>query len=102
MKVRPDRSAVAVVLTSGGFPSAFESGHTISGIERAGCVPGTHVFHNCTEVGKPLLDCPTPTSRKSGGYASRRSSSGALHIDPSNYAVVTAGGPVLTVTAVGR
>merc|ERR1719453_2505046 len=45
MKVREDKSVVAVVMTSGGFPAAFESGYPISGIERARCVPGTHVFH---------------------------------------------------------
>lgn len=100
MKVRQDRSVVAVVMTSGGFPGAFQTGHTISGVDRARCVPGTHVFHNCTE---PSSGPSTSSAlqRNSSNFQKRRSVSGIIE-QPCMYSVVTSGGPVLTVAAVGK
>ena len=38
-------SAVCVVLASGGYPGAYESGKKISGLEEAGRVEGVTIFH---------------------------------------------------------
>ena len=38
-------SAVCVVLASGGYPSAYEVGKAISGLESAAGVPGVKIFH---------------------------------------------------------
>merc|ERR1719210_1293831 len=48
LRVRPDTSVVAVVMASGGYPGKFKTGFTISGLDRALCVPGVHVFHGST------------------------------------------------------
>lgn len=63
------RPAVCVVMCSGGYPGAYESGKEIFGAEEAGRLPDTMVFHAGT--------------RKSGDK------------------IVTAGGRVLGVTALG-
>ena len=63
------RSAVTVVLSSGGYPGAFTRGHPIEGISDANAMDGVTVFH----AGTALV----------GGK------------------VVTAGGRVLSVTALG-
>ncbi|MBI4611043.1 MAG: phosphoribosylamine--glycine ligase [Candidatus Rokubacteria bacterium] len=62
-------AAVCVVLASGGYPGAYESGKTIAGIEEAEALAGVTVFHAGTAVKDSLL--------------------------------VTAGGRVLGVTALG-
>ena len=66
---RPDAS-VCVVMASGGYPGAYETGRPISGVEEAEAVPGVAVFH-------------AGTARRDG-------------------ALVTAGGRVLGVQALGR
>lgn len=62
-------SAVTVVLASGGYPGAYQTGKPITGLEAAGAQPGVVVFH--------------------AGTATRDGE------------VVTAGGRVLAVSAVG-
>ncbi len=44
------RSAVTVVLASGGYPGAFYRGFRIQGVDRAEAVPGVHVFHAGTAL----------------------------------------------------
>jgi phosphoribosylamine--glycine ligase len=39
------RTAVCVVLASGGYPGKVETGHAITGIEKARALPGALVFH---------------------------------------------------------
>jgi phosphoribosylamine---glycine ligase len=63
------QSSVCVVMTSAGYPGAYETGRAITGVEAAAALPGVNVFH----AGTALVD-------------------GAL---------VTAGGRVLGVQAVG-
>ena len=63
------QSSVCVVMTSAGYPGAYETGRAITGVEAAAGLPGVNVFH----AGTALAD-------------------GAL---------VTAGGRVLGVQAVG-
>jgi len=63
------KSSVCVVMTSAGYPGAYETGRAITGVEAAAALPGVNVFH----AGTALAD-------------------GAL---------VTAGGRVLGVQAVG-
>jgi phosphoribosylamine--glycine ligase len=41
--------SVCVVLASGGYPGAVESGKIISGLAEAGAVPGVKVFHSGTK-----------------------------------------------------
>jgi phosphoribosylamine--glycine ligase len=43
-RTHPDRH-VGVVLASGGYPGAFESGKVISGLDEAAALPGTVIFH---------------------------------------------------------
>ncbi|MEX2422056.1 MAG: phosphoribosylamine--glycine ligase, partial [Actinomycetota bacterium] len=64
----PD-ACVTVVLASGGYPGAYETGFDISGLEEAGAAEGVIVFHSGTAQGQGR--------------------------------VVTAGGRVLSVSAVG-
>jgi len=64
-----DRSAVCVVMCSGGYPGKYETGKPINGLEDAAKLPDVKVFHAGTEV--------------------------------ANGRVVTAGGRVLAVTALG-
>jgi phosphoribosylamine--glycine ligase len=65
------RPAVCVVLASGGYPDKPRKGVPISGLEEAAAVDGAVVFHAGTAI------------------------------DPASGRVVTAGGRVLSVTAVG-
>ena len=44
MKWKTD-AALGVVMASGGYPEAFESGKAISGLEAADALPGVKVFH---------------------------------------------------------
>merc|ERR1719491_1696134 len=37
-------------MASGGYPGNFKKGDPVSGIERALCVPGAHIFQTGTEV----------------------------------------------------
>lgn len=64
-----DKAAVCVVMASGGYPVAYESGKEIHGLEEAGAMDGVAVFH-------------AGTKEKDGK-------------------IVTAGGRVLGVTALG-
>ena len=43
-----DDAAVCVVMTSGGYPGAFEKGAVIRGLEEAEAVPQALVFHAAT------------------------------------------------------
>lgn len=65
-----DKAAVCVVLASGGYPEHYPQGYPISGLDEAGKLPETVVFHAGTKI--------------------------------SDGSVVTAGGRVLGVTAVGK
>jgi phosphoribosylamine--glycine ligase len=40
--------AVCVVLSSGGYPSSFEAGKKISGLDQAASKPGVKIFHSAT------------------------------------------------------
>jgi phosphoribosylamine--glycine ligase len=51
--VRPtlrDEAAVTVVLASGGYPGAYETGFPIGGLDDAAAVPGATVFHAGTAL----------------------------------------------------
>jgi phosphoribosylamine--glycine ligase len=65
-----DDACVGVVLASGGYPGAYETGRRIDGLDEARSMDGVQVFH-------------AGTARREGR-------------------VVTSGGRVLTVSAVGR
>lgn len=49
MKIDP-RPTVCVVMASGGYPGSYEKGIEMSGLERAGEVPGVVVFHAGTDL----------------------------------------------------
>lgn len=63
------RSAVCVVMASGGYPESYEKGKVISGLDEANAMPGVTVFHAGTKL--------------------------------ANGDIVTSGGRVLGVTALG-
>jgi phosphoribosylamine--glycine ligase len=44
-------STVGVVLASGGYPDAYQTGKPIEGLEQAGSVPGVTLFHAGTALG---------------------------------------------------
>lgn len=43
-------TVVTVVMASGGYPGAYETGHTISGLDDAGSVDGAFVYHAGTRA----------------------------------------------------
>ena len=45
-----DQSSVCVVVASGGYPSSYEKGKPISGLEAADAIPGVKVFHAGTKI----------------------------------------------------
>lgn len=65
-----DKAAVCVVMASGGYPESYKNGYVISGLDKAGAMADTVVFHAGTKI--------------------------------SDGNVVTAGGRVLGVTAIGK
>eukprot|EP00746_Dinoflagellata_sp_MGD_P159156 gnl/MRDRNA2_/MRDRNA2_86637_c1_seq1.p1 gnl/MRDRNA2_/MRDRNA2_86637_c1~~gnl/MRDRNA2_/MRDRNA2_86637_c1_seq1.p1 ORF type:complete len:1759 (+),score=330.12 gnl/MRDRNA2_/MRDRNA2_86637_c1_seq1:114-5390(+) len=92
MQQKPEMSAVTVVMASGGYPNSYQTGYSISGIDRASCVPGAIVFHAGTRDAELIPD-GAMTSSKLKRSASATSTTPGL---------VTSGGRVLAVTATGR
>lgn len=45
-----DKAAVCVVLASGGYPESYKNGYPISGLDKAGALPDTVVFHAGTKI----------------------------------------------------
>ena len=45
-----DKAAVCVVLASGGYPKSYKNGYPISGLDEAGALPDTVVFHAGTKI----------------------------------------------------
>lgn len=99
VRVLPKTSAVAVVMASGGYPGPYESGHTISGLDRARCVPGITIFHAGTKSATGFNTPPAPDSSRTKllRRSSRSWSSACQQTLTSEL-----GGRVLAVTAVGR
>ncbi len=50
-KINP-KSAVCVVMASGGYPGKYQSGHEITGLDKAAGQPDTQVFHAGTAMKK--------------------------------------------------
>jgi phosphoribosylamine--glycine ligase len=80
-----DSAAVCVVLASAGYPESPRTGDPIAGLDRAAAVDGVTVFHAGT-ARAAAADPPGPTAGPTG--------------EPG--AIVTAGGRVLGVTALGE
>lgn len=81
-----ERAAVTVVLAAGGYPSAPRTGDPIAGLEAAAAVPGVSVFYaGVTRAGTGGATGGGPGGPADGGEG-----------------LVTAGGRVLNVTALGR
>jgi len=99
--VRPNTSVVAVVMASGGYPGTFQRGHAVSGIDRALCVPGVHVFHTGTSLEEGLA---SSTPKAGARRVMRRSSFSNVASNDASWSqrVTTCGGRVLTVAAVAR
>lgn len=45
-----DKATVCVVLASGGYPESYKNGYPISGLDKAGALPDTVVFHAGTKI----------------------------------------------------
>jgi len=103
LSVNKDKSSVAVVMASGGYPGNFQRGHVISGLDRALCVPGAHVFHTGTTM-EDVTETDARRVRTPSGSHFKRSLSSSFHntLPCLSQAVTTCGGRVLTVAAVGR
>jgi phosphoribosylamine--glycine ligase len=78
------QAAVCVVMAAPGYPGGYPTGATIEGLDAAAAVEGVTVFH----AGTRAVDAGPPP--KDGGAEGRVSGR-----------IVTAGGRVLGVTAVG-
>ncbi|HUR37118.1 MAG TPA: phosphoribosylamine--glycine ligase [Terriglobales bacterium] len=78
---------VCIVLASGGYPAAFETGKPITGIDEANAVEGVKVFHAGTRLSE------TQDNADLAANAAARPSA------RESEAIVTAGGRVLSVTA---
>jgi len=99
VQVSPQMNAVTVVMASEGYPGSYEVGKKITGLERAACVPGVTVFHAGTRsVVRGSLSTGTTSLRSPLNMLLKRSQS----FGSMTPAVVTSGGRVLAVTAVGR
>ncbi len=44
-----DKASLAVVISSGGYPGAFEKGHVVTGLDSCKDTPDVHVFHAGTD-----------------------------------------------------
>merc|ERR1719326_2391264 len=60
---KPKLTAVTVVMASGGYPNSYQTGYSISGIDRANCVPGAIVFHAGTKDGETQPDAGVSPSK---------------------------------------
>mmetsp|Transcript_102720 Transcript_102720/g.296944 ORF Transcript_102720/g.296944 Transcript_102720/m.296944 type:complete len:1772 (-) Transcript_102720:74-5389(-) len=107
LAVRPNLSVVAVVMASAGYPNTPAGSYrrnAITGLERALCVPGAHVFHTGTTVEETTVDSSNSGRRRSMSLQRGLSTS----LTPGGYVpmlahrVSTSGGRVLTVAAVAR
>lgn len=98
--LRENNSSVAVVMASEGYPGPFERGQPISGLERALCVPGACVFHTGTavEASDETVRPMTPV----GSHRHSRPLVGSSYRAGASDRLLTCGGRVLTVTALGR
>merc|ERR1719191_2590830 len=85
---KPETNAVTVVMASGGYPNSYQTGYSISGIDRANCVPGAIVFHAGTKDAE---------IRPEGSVSPQK-----LKRPAATQGLVTSGGRVLAVTATGR
>jgi len=82
-----EKTSVCVVLASGGYPEKYEKGIPISGIEKVDQLENAYVFHAGTKFRTPIL----------------RQSSGSVpsEVEAPNSELITSGGRVLGVTALG-
>jgi len=98
VRVLPNTSAVSVVLASGGYPGSYKSGHEISGLDRARCVPGVRIFHAGTKT-KETLDMAevgrTPSGTNAMKRMFRRHSDMIANASSKVPTVITSGGRVL-------
>jgi len=95
VKILPNASAVSVVMASEGYPGKYETGHMISGLERARCVPGVSVFHAGTRLG-------AAAEGASRGTTAEAELKRLIRKVARTETILTSGGRVLTVTAMGR
>ncbi|HEV3366073.1 MAG TPA: phosphoribosylamine--glycine ligase [Acidimicrobiales bacterium] len=89
-----DTAAVCVVLAAAGYPESPRTGDEIGGLDRASSVDGVTAFH----AGTAPAQAAEPTEGKVA-HGARRAGGAAPGAGPG--AVVTSGGRVLGVTALG-
>jgi len=79
------RAAVCIVLASGGYPGKYEKGIPIKGVDKVDQLEGAYVFHAGTKLEHRAQNTEHPS----------------ISLGASGAQVVTAGGRVLGVTALG-
>ena len=92
--------AVSVVLASKGYPGSYETGYEITGIEDAEAMEGVTVFH----AGTKLVSSGGGSGAGGAGVGGSAGAGGPGAIDDcgaGGRTVVTGGGRVLNVTALG-
>jgi phosphoribosylamine--glycine ligase len=95
LKWKPEAS-VCVVMASGGYPGSYPKGKPILGLADAAKLPGTKVFHAGTAVA-----ASRPSAANLDNQEWRRSAETPLRLVEENQ-IVTNGGRVLGVTALGK
>jgi len=99
LHVMPETSVVAVVMASGGYPGTFRRGFAVTGLERALCVPGAHIFHSGTALED---ECACPETPSKSKALVRMSTLNNIAPPQISHRLASCGGRVLTVAAVGR
>jgi phosphoribosylamine--glycine ligase len=91
--------AVSVVLASAGYPGDYEKGKVITGVEEAAALDGVTVYH----AGTKLLDGGAGGGADAGASeGADAGASGGTDAGASGGTLVTNGGRVLNVTALGE
>jgi len=104
LKLRRDRCTVSVVMTSTEQQPQQTDAHAISGLDRAICVPGAHVFHTGTKVEIPKASSgKLPQQQRSSPHLQpRKYSMGNMPSLVLSQKLMTSGSRILTVAATGR
>jgi len=102
VRVLPKTSCVSIVMASGGYPGKYEVGHEISGLRHARCVPGVSIYHAGTKA-EGMSEGSSKKNKESNHVVSLNRLVGRGRSQSiCNSKIVSNGGRVLAVTAVGH
>jgi phosphoribosylamine--glycine ligase len=93
------QASACVVIASGGYPTAFETGKPISGLDAAAQIPGVKVFHAGTSFAQPPSKDDAAVSNGSAKIDANVGMPAVSRTSSPPAGIVTSGGRVLSVTA---